>query len=75
MEGSNFCFNGALNMFYLRFYDSGHVVEDYPFLLLCDLVYEPSQDSTYITFVTLVVEHLPKPEIACWIHHSGSENL
>ena len=80
LEG-NVLFNNALNTFYLRLYGVGHVVKYHSvrgnplpphgllFLINSNYMQHPTDRIAHTTaFVTPVVEHWLKREIAQWVH-------
>ena len=85
-EGRKCLFNDALNTFYLRVHSVGHMVKReeirsrhmvYSFRLAPRVrLYAPfrRQDKHTTAFVTPVVDHWLKREIAQWVHHEGRSN-
>ena len=72
-----FLFSDTLNTFYLRLYGVRHMVKDHsdsekgnP---LPPYMHHPTDRIAHTTtFVTPVVEHWLKREIAQWVHHEGA---
>ena len=74
----NVLFNDTLNTFYLRLYGVRHMVKNHSYMERGNplpqhgLLFPISRITHTTAFVTPVVGHWLKREIAQWVHHEGS---